>query len=326
MSEYDYGDGGLPSANPNFHAASAEPYQQVFDRFQPGGAPAADMRTPIQQALADQGRQAPAPPAGAPPPPPGQGQLPPNLVNPYEPPAQPEQGYGGQEGAEPDVASLYQRMQEQQEQLEEMGQFQQMLLQAAQQEPQPEQGYEQPYPPVGYPVSLPEDPYDPEQMQSWYAQTSESIRSELEQTMGQQVQQLWQEQFAPFAPILGQIAQREAEQAAGEVFEGLQEQIGKFDSDKAYVYAIAYSQQGYEPEQALELGARARHEDEKAMFNQIMQAQQQTLDNVSAAPTEMGAPPMAASQIEPVPTGPGRYEEAKNRYFSRRGGSPIPTA
>lgn len=132
-----------------------------------------------------------------------------------------------------------------------------------------------------------------------------------------QVQRLFEERMAPFQPLLGQIAEREGEQAARTRLDELAGTVGNFDRDQALVAAQVLLTQGLQPDQALEQAARRQFQFEEGFRNQAIEAYKTSL--TAAATATPGAPPGGSAANEsPAPDrGKDRYELALERGMSR---------
>jgi hypothetical protein len=135
----------------------------------------------------------------------------------------------------------------------------------------------------------------------------------------QRLEQMWQERFGAYEPVLGQIAEREGEQMARSTLDRLASEHGEFDRDLALTAAQVYvdpERGGMSPADALNAAAQfARQTEERIRADERAKYTTQ-LGNAANAPTDIHAPG-AAVEAPGVPTGRDRYEQAVANFTSR---------
>lgn len=150
------------------------------------------------------------------------------------------------------------------------------------------------------------DPFDPES-------TSRYINAAVQRG----VQQGMQEQMGMYEPVLGQIAQREAEALARSELGRLQEDVGAFNEDAALLVAAGVIEQGGDPSQALATAAHYMRNLEAQIRQDAVEAYKKELGQIAEAPQE--APTGTPAQVqETPPQGARRYEEVVENFLRRR--------
>lgn len=152
---------------------------------------------------------------------------------------------------------------------------------------------------------------DPAQQQS-YQQIDPN--ADPQAYMDARLEQMFNERFGAFEPVLGQIAEREGEQAARNELDRLASEGGDFNRDIALVVAQQrVDQMG--PQQALAAGAEFARNLQKQIGDQAVEAYKQSIAAAASAPTDVSAPG-AATDLPATPTGRDRYEEAARRAWA----------
>lgn len=179
--------------------------------------------------------------------------------------------------------------------------------------------YEQPVPQGQYPAvaedaAPPEiDPFDPNSVQRYVEWATE-----------RKVQEALQSSVGPYQDVMQHIAVREGEQAARETLTRLSSEVGAFDEDAALILAAGMIEQGQQPEQALRVSASYLNELETKIRADERERYKKELQEIAGAPQETtvaGGP--VTTELETVPTGRGRYEEAMRRAMARRGANTV---
>ena len=159
------------------------------------------------------------------------------------------------------------------------------------------------------PTAPEEHPFDPFNPQS--------VRDEIARQAAEQAQQL----LEPYMGVLGLTASQTGEQLARQALDGFKTELGDFDHDAALMIAAGMMESGMQPEQALRAGAQYVSEYEKRIRGEATTAfTQNTVEprlqgNLPPGQPQGGAP---AAEIQRVPTGPGRYEAAIERWRANR--------
>lgn len=167
------------------------------------------------------------------------------------------------------------------------------------------QRYEQPT------AEAPEiDPFDPESLKTYF---SYAIEQKLQETM------------APFEGILGMVAAEKGEALAREELGRIQEQVGDFDRDAAFLIGSGLIERGVNPQQALTQAAEFTNSFEKRIRESERAKVLEELKELGGSPQEIAPQGTAsATEIEKIPTGPNRYQEAVERVLrSRRPSFPV---
>lgn len=151
------------------------------------------------------------------------------------------------------------------------------------------------------------DPFEPDSVRSYIqAEIENGVREALDQGLG------------PYGPLLESVASHEGEKQARAVLESLGEEVGSFDQDASMILAAGLMSQGnVAPEHALRVSAQYMAEFEKTVRTAERERYKEELATLRDAPQEHPVGPGAA-EMETVPTGPGRYEEAVRRALARR--------
>lgn len=180
-----------------------------------------------------------------------------------------------------------------------LGQLAQMMQSRA--EPQ--------YAPQGPPAQAqPEfDPFEPESVRSYIqSEINSGVQSALEQGLG------------PYGPLLESVASVEGEKQARQVLEQLGEDVGSFDEDASMILAAGLLSQGnVMPDHALRVSAQYMAELESRIREDERTRFRQELEQLRTAPEEHPVGPQA-TEMETVPTGPQRYQQAVERALARR--------
>lgn len=162
------------------------------------------------------------------------------------------------------------------------------------------------------------DPGDPGAQQQGQPQLDPSDPASVQGYLDSQVERLFQERVAPFQPLLGQIAEREGEQAARGRLDELAGTIGSFDRDQALVTAQVLLQQGLQPDQALEQAARRQFTSEQKFRETIINEYKASLGAAATAAPGAPADGGAANETQQVDgRARDRYDVALARGMSR---------
>jgi len=162
----------------------------------------------------------------------------------------------------------------------------------------------------GYYYQQQYDPtFDPER-----AAYEQQQQQELQGYIGQQIQ----DALGPWEPLLGQVAQSQGEQLARTALDGLGQELGPFNHDRAVLSAVQYMEQGYDPEQALRQAATDQVAFEKEIREAAIREYEEKRKAVAAAPVEPAAGQGSAAEVRPMPRGPDRYERLAQEYFQNR--------
>lgn len=146
------------------------------------------------------------------------------------------------------------------------------------------------------------DPFDPESVQRMIDARAQAIADA---------------QLSPFKGLLGMLSQREGEALARAELERITGEVGEFDKDTAFMVASGLIDQGMDPAQALRQGATYTKEFESRVRQDERTKVEQELRARGEAPHEPPVGTTTGEPGQPVPTGPGRYEEAIQRAMSR---------
>ena len=118
-----------------------------------------------------------------------------------------------------------------------------------------------------------------------------------------------------YEPILGFVAQREAENATREALSVLESEVGKFDHDQAVFTSLGLQNQGLDPEYALRVAATRQREFEERIRNEAVEEYKASLgrsqEQIAQQP---GTSSGAAAEIEATPTGPDKYTIMAERW------------
>lgn len=131
--------------------------------------------------------------------------------------------------------------------------------------------------------------------------------------MDARLEQMFNERFGAFEPVLGQIAEREGEAAARNELDRLASEGGDFNRDLALLVAQQRVEQ-LGPQQALAAGAEYARSVQKQIGESAVEAYKQSIAAAATAPTDVSAPG-AATDLPATPTGRDRYEEAARRAW-----------
>ncbi len=151
------------------------------------------------------------------------------------------------------------------------------------------------------------DPFDPDSVSGY-------IQAQIQQGLAAAMQ----EEVGPYREIMDQQARQQGEQLARQELESLQEKVGKFDSDSAFLIAAGAIEGGQDPMTALRNAAQYSHEWETKIRADEREVYRKELQGLRSAPGEVAAGSMAGTEIQPVPTGPRRYHEIVERYQNRQ--------
>lgn len=168
-------------------------------------------------------------------------------------------------------------------------------------QPQPQAPYQ------GAPEPPPFDPFEPE-----------SVRNYIQSEISTGVEQALQGSLGPYGPLLESVASVEGEKQARAVLEALGEDVGTFDEDASMILAAGLLSQGnVAPDHALRVSANYMAELETRIRADERERYKAELQNLRTAPDEHPVGPQA-TEMETVPTGPDRYQEAMRRAIARR--------
>lgn len=184
-----------------------------------------------------------------------------------------------------------------------LGQLAQMMEQRVQAHQEP-QSY-QPQPSQQQQIEF--DPFEPDTVRAFIQQEIDAgVRSALDQEMG------------PYGPLLESVASVEGEKQARAVLSALSDEVGTFDEDASMILAAGLLSQGnVAPDHALRVSAQYMAEFEKRVREDERTRYLEELKNLRNAPEEHPVGPQA-TEMETVPTGPRRYQEAVERALARR--------
>jgi hypothetical protein len=160
---------------------------------------------------------------------------------------------------------------------------------------------------------LPEwDPFDENVVQQHFAAR---VNYAVEQALG------------PYQGLLGHVAQETSQREAEAALSRLDEQVGAYDRDAALLIAAPLIDSGQDASYALQAAAQYMHELEQRIRederNQVQQGFQE-LRGASQGGAPGRIPGVPAAELDKVPTGPRRYQEAmENAMARRRAGLPV---
>lgn len=173
------------------------------------------------------------------------------------------------------------------------------------------------------------------QQQAWEAQNQGPALPEwdpfdenvVQQHFDMRVANAVQEALGPYQGLLGHIAADTSQREAESALSRLNEQVGDFDRDAALLIAAPMIDAGTEANSALNAAAQYMHqleqrirEDERAKVQQGFQ----DLQGRGQGGEPGRVPGVPAAELDKVPTGPRRYQEAMERAMERRrGGLPV---
>lgn len=151
------------------------------------------------------------------------------------------------------------------------------------------------------------DPFDPDSVQNY-----------IQESVQYGVTQALQQNFAPYEGVLGMVASQQGEALARQELEKIQGEIGEFDHDSAFLVASGMIEQGVDPVRALRQAAGYARETEERIRADERERYKSELQKLASAPTQAPAGSANGDQIDSVPTGKGRYEEAVRRALANR--------
>ena len=151
------------------------------------------------------------------------------------------------------------------------------------------------------------DPFDPESVTTYI---QNQIQSGLQQAVAQQI--------GPYEEMLNMQAAEKGEQLARQELEQIESQIGKFDRDSAFLIAAGAIEGGQDPITALRSAAQFSQNWEAKIRAEEREAYKQELQNLRSAPNEVPIGSAAATEIQPVPTGPRRYHDVVDNFLARQ--------
>jgi len=134
----------------------------------------------------------------------------------------------------------------------------------------------------------------------------------------QRIDQRLENMLGPYQPVLGLVAQREAETATRSALDQFAQTYGEFSRDEATMKALQLQQRGHDPEWALQVAAQQQHEFEQRIAQQAVEAYKESLRAVAEAPSEPSASSGAGQEVEPPPRGTDRYEILAQRWVQDR--------
>lgn len=148
------------------------------------------------------------------------------------------------------------------------------------------------------------DPFDPSSVQEY---------------INNQVQQGLEQGIAPYTHLFNTMAESEGERLARSTMERLDQEVGSFDHDAAYMIAAgALADESLNPDQVLTSAARFMHDFEERIRADERTKFQGELQQMREAPRDRPVGSSAGTEGETVPTGPRRYHEAVERAMARR--------
>lgn len=148
------------------------------------------------------------------------------------------------------------------------------------------------------------DPFDPESVQSY---------------INNQVQQGLEQGIAPYTHLFNTMAESEGERLARSTMERLDQEVGSFDHDAAYMIAAgALADESLNPDQVLTSAARFMHDFEERIRADERTKYQGEIQQLREAPRDRPIGSSSGVEGETVPTGPRRYHEAVERAMARR--------
>jgi len=175
-------------------------------------------------------------------------------------------------------------------------------------------------------LSSPDDTYaqQPQYGQQPYGQPAEDDFDPYDQNQLQGlIQQHLNQALEPLQGIVGMVASDKGEQLAKSELETIQNELGAFDTDTAFLVASGLIEAGHDPAQALRHAASYAQSYEAKIRADERAKVQQEYQNVSQAPNEL---PVGGSALQGVgtPTGSDRYEVAIARALANNHPS-LPT-
>lgn len=176
-----------------------------------------------------------------------------------------------------------------------------ILQHVAQQLQQQPQATQEPEPEVEI------DPFDPTSIQRYVqAQIQRGVDEGLKQALG------------VYQPVLDTVASREGEALARAELEKIQQEVGKFDENMAFIVGSGLIEQGYDPPSALRVAAEHVSEFEKRVRAEERKAVMEELKNLNGAPPETPVGSTTATDLDKIPTGKNRYYEVVERFKARQ--------
>lgn len=153
--------------------------------------------------------------------------------------------------------------------------------------------------------SLPDlDPFDPDSVQ---AHIEARVAAGMEEAMG------------PYRHMFNSMAESEGERLARSTMERLDQEVGAFDHDAAYMIAAgALADESLDPNDVLTNAARYMHDFEAQIRADERQKYKDELAGLRDIPPDGSVGSAAAQETETVPRGPRRYHEAVERALARR--------
>lgn len=154
------------------------------------------------------------------------------------------------------------------------------------------------------------DPFDPASVQGY-----------IQRAIDNGLQTALAEQLAPYEPILSNVANEQGAQLARQELESIKTTIGDFDQDTAFLIAAGSIEQGNDPSVALRQAAQFSHDYEKKIRSDEREKYKSELQNLRDAPRETPVGSASGREVQPVPTGPRRYQEVVERVLARQNSS-----
>lgn len=159
-------------------------------------------------------------------------------------------------------------------------------------------------------------------------------RAFMETVANQRAEQLYKERFAPFEPILNDVAKEKGKEmvvgeldriAKGDPASG-RAGIGEFDREQATIVAQAYFAQGIPADKAIRLAAENTLAHEQRIRASSLGAERQQMQHRFDAGWEPRAGARAGEETPPVPSGRDKYEQIAADWLAKsqtRGPSPV---
>jgi hypothetical protein len=154
------------------------------------------------------------------------------------------------------------------------------------------------------------DPFDPSSVQGY-------IQRQIQEGM----QQALAQQLGPYQPMLNSFANEQGEQLARQELATIKTTVGDFDQDTAFLIAAGSIEQGNDPSVALRQAAQFSHDYEKKIRSDEREKYKSELQNLRDAPRETPVGSASGREVQPVPTGPRRYQEVVERVLARQNSS-----
>lgn len=156
------------------------------------------------------------------------------------------------------------------------------------------------------------DPFDPS-----------SVTNYIQRSIETGLQQALQQHLAPYEPMLNSVASEQGAALARQELESIKSTVGEFDQDTAFLIAAGAIEQGNDPATALRQAAQFAHDFEQKIRADERDRFKSELRNLQQAPDATPVGDSAATEVQPVPTGPRRYHEVVDRYLSRQNSTPM---